>query len=366
MKESEKVLMGIKASVLLSCLALSAPGPGALPVSLSILSPQDSIVRDDLDRIVPLPSGVERILSLEPEISRIIVALGAGEKIVGIDFFLRFQDHLFSIIHPRIRDLPVISNQGQELNFEAAIGLRPDIIFSSPSEYRMTESIQSKMRTPVVALASIGKFDNLLREITLLGKILGREERASELEGYFRRRIEELEEAVRTIPPGKKPRIYLSFWGDFLRTPVSYEPVVAASGINLASDLLPSYLGTASTTVQIEQVLRWDPDVILVQGNYPPDERRVSVEGVLADSRLASVNAIRHRRVHYIFGFWYWWDPALVLLETLYLGRLFYPHLFLEFDLEKEGNTIFQKFYKRDGLFTALCKILRCHEWIEK
>ena len=318
---------------------------------------------DSLQRTVAIPDKVERIISLEPEITRIIVALGAGERLVGVDFFLRHHDRLFPLVFPSSERLPIVSNQGQDLNYEVAIRLRPDIIFSSPSEFRMTESIERKMKCPVVALASMGKFRDLLAEIETLGRILGREERAAELATYFKVHMEAIRRAAAATGVDTGPTVYLSFWGSLLRTPVSYEPVEAAGGKNIASRLLPSYLGTAGATVSLEQILVWDPEVILVQGNYLPAERLVTVEGILQDPRLASVRAVRDGRVHYTFGFWYWWDPALVLVETAYLARLFNPVRFPDFDLVREGDAIFKEFYGAEGLFSALCRVLDCHEW---
>ncbi|NTU51601.1 MAG: ABC transporter substrate-binding protein, partial [Candidatus Aminicenantes bacterium] len=157
--------------------------------------------------------------------------------------------------------------------------------------------------------------------------------------------------------------VYLSFWGSLVRTPVSYEPVEAAGGRNVASGALPDHLGTAGLTISLEKLLVWDPDVILIQGNYPPGERQVTVEGVLRDPRLASLRAVRTGRVHYTFGFWYWWDPALVLVETLHLARLFHPGSAPGGDLVRTGDEIFKDIYGTEGLFSALCRVLECHAW---
>jgi hypothetical protein len=72
------------------------------------------------------------------------------------------------------------------------------------------------------------------------------------------------------------------------------------------------------------------------------------------------------RRVHYTLGFWYWWDPAGVLVETLYLAKLFHPQIFGRLDLENEGNAIYEMFYKKPDIFTNLMKILDFHEWTEE
>jgi iron complex transport system substrate-binding protein len=321
-------------------------------------------VVDNLNRPVTLPESVDRIISLEPEITRIIVALGEGDKLVGIDFFLSHHDHLFPLILPQTRDLPVLSNEGQDLNFETALALKPDVVFSSPSEFLMTEAMEKKLRAPVVALASLGKFENLLGEIEILGDVLSREDRARELISFFRSRTESLRLVLEQGAGESYPSVYLAFWGSFLRTPVSYAPVDSGGGINLASGLLPLRLGSATATVDLERVLLWNPEVILIHGNYLPKEREVTVEGVLNDPRLRSVRAVREKRVHYTFGFWYWWDPALVLLETEYIARLLHPGLFPDFDLESEGNRIFEKFYGVKAAFSDLSRILGCHDWI--
>jgi iron complex transport system substrate-binding protein len=322
------------------------------------------IITDNLGRRIEIPGHVDRIISLEPEITRIIVALGGGDRLVGLDYFLRYHDHLFPLLFPAGAGLPVVSNQGQDPNYELVLKLRPDVLFSSPSEFQSTETMQHKLRIPVAALASSGRFERLLDEIETVGLVIGREGRARELSNYFRNRVASVRRTLRDIPAGTGPRAYLAFWGSLLRTPVSYEPVDAAGATNCAAGLLPSYLGTAGATVPVEQILRWDPEIILVQGNYLPGERAVTVEGILRDLRLASLKAVRTGRVHYTFGFWYWWDPALVLVETLYLAWLFYPREFPSFDLEKEGNEIFRTFYGVGGAFTALSKVLNCHEWV--
>jgi iron complex transport system substrate-binding protein len=350
------VLLVLALSVRPAAPAAVTPSGTTLPV----------VITDSLGRRVEIPARVSRILSLEPEVTRIIVALGGGDRLVGIDFFLRNQDRLFPLLFPAGRALPVVSNQGQDLNFEIAMGLRPDIVFASPSEPATADAVARRLRAPVAALASIGRFRGLLEEMETIGRVLGREERAARLTGYFRTRLSDLARTLGPVPAGTEPRVYLSFWGSLLRTPVAYEPVDAARGANCAAGVLPPYLGTAGATVPIERVIRWDPDVILVQGNYPPRERSVTVEGVLGDPRLASVRAVRTGRVHYTFGFWYWWDPALVLVESLYLARLFYPERFPRFDLEAEGNAVFKEFYGVEGAFTALDKVLGCHEWLRK
>jgi iron complex transport system substrate-binding protein len=336
--------------------------------SLASVQSQDQKIslKDSLGRVISIPAKADRILSLQPEITRIIVALGAGERLVGIDNFLRRNDHLFKIIFPQESRLPLVSKPDDSVNKELVVRLDPDVIFASPSEFQAPDSIQRNLGIPVIALASLGRFENLFQEIELVGAVTGLKERAQELVTYFKERIRAVSEPVASVPLEKKPRIYLAFWSSLSRTPVFYEPVNAAGGINLAERLLPASLGTVQTVVTLEQIIKWDPDIILIHGNFLPEERMVTVNQVLKDSRLSSVKAVKNKQVYYTFGFWYWWDPAEVLVETLYLAGLFYPEKFSRFDLAKEGSEIFKTFYRAEGAFSALGKVLNLNEWTRR
>jgi iron complex transport system substrate-binding protein len=320
-------------------------------------------LKDSLGRTVICPGRVDRILSMQPEVTRLIVALGGGEKLVGVDYFIARQDHLFRIIFPPGERLPAVSNAPEDMNFEMVMRLAPDVIFVSPTELQMVEALEDKIKKPVIALASMGSFDKLLEEISLLGGILGREERSRVLSEFFNARLSTIRNSVTAVAAADIPGVYLSFWGSLLRTPVVYEPVAAAGGRNCASDLLPMNHGTIATVVQAEQILVWKPDIVLVQGNYPSGERIVTTEDVFTDRRFRSLPAVVNGRVFYTFGFWYWWDPAEVLLETVYLAHLFHPEVMGPLDLEKEGNEIFREFYGVDGAFSALCRALECYDW---
>lgn len=346
------------AVVLVSASGLSVAGP----------SPDQGMVavRDSLGRNIHLPGRASRILSLQPEISRIVAALGAGDRLVGVDYFLLKHDRLFPIILPGARTLPAVSNTSEDMNFEMVLRLDPDVVFVSPTELRMVDALEGKLRRPVVALASMGSFDRLVEEVLLIGRILGLEERAAELAADFRARVASVRASVASVPDAQRPKVYLSFWGMLTRTPVFYEPVDAAGGVNCARGMLPANLGTIATVAQAEQILAWRPDVILVQGSYPPGERAVTTEGILRDKRFGSLPAVREGRVFYTFGYWYWWDPALVLVETLYLSRLFHPGTVPPFDLEKEANAIFKKYYGIEGGYSTLCRVLECGGWDER
>ena len=320
-------------------------------------------IKDSLDRTVAVPAKVKRIVSIQPEITRLVVALGAGDDLVGIDYTMRLHDHLFKHIYPRESSLSLVSMAENNVNLETVVSLKPDIIFASPFERQIVDAIQRKTKIPVVALASLGDVAKLADELQLVGRILGRARRAEELRAYFTGALGLIRDRLKDLPREAKPRVYLSFWGSLTRTPIHYDPVEIAGGLNLAEKIMPDVLGSVGTMIKIEQLILWDPDMILIHGNYLPKERAVTVESVLKDPRLASLRSVKSKKVFYTFGFWNWWDLAEVQLETEYLARLFHPDRFPEFDLGRRGDAIYKKFYGLDDGFAKLSAILRCDEW---
>lgn len=94
-------------------------------------------VRDDLGRVVVIDRPVERIVSLAPNVTEILFALGAGSKVVGADDFSN---------HPaEARLLPRLG--GMSPSVEKIAELRPDLVFAStsanqPSLPPLLESLQ--------------------------------------------------------------------------------------------------------------------------------------------------------------------------------------------------------------------------------
>ena len=356
----------IGAALLVVLYALSSLAWGGAGRGWAALEDASSfVIRDDLGRDVAIPGRVERIVSLQPEASRILAALGSVDRLVGLDYFLAKYDHVFPIIVPGLKDIPVVAYEDASANMEAIIRLNPDVILASPSDPHVPDALQSKVGKPVVAVSSLGHFDKLLEEIRLIGRVVGRSSRAEELIAYFRETLDLLDKPLRGVPPADRPRAYLAFWSSLVRTPSSYDPVAAAGGRNIAEGLASVQKGSDTVVVSLERILDWNPDIILVHGNFAPPERAVTVDGVLGDTRLRSVKAVRDKRVFYTFGFWYWWDPAQVLVETLYLAKLFHPTLFQGLDLEREGNRIYKKVYGIENGYSALCRSIQCDEWLK-
>ena len=84
---------------------------------------------------------------------------------------------------------------------------------------------------------------------------------------------------------------------------------------------------------------------------------------VISDPAYQGISAIEEERVYYTPANSIGWDPAIGVLEVHYLAKLFYPEMFSDLDVEKEGNKILEKFYGVEGLYTDFLEKSDLHRW---
>ena len=76
---------------------------------------------DDLNRPVAVPSDIRRIVTLSPNLTEMIFALGEGDRIVGADDYSNYPEPA--------KKLPKVG--GMQPNIEKIVALKPDIVFAS-------------------------------------------------------------------------------------------------------------------------------------------------------------------------------------------------------------------------------------------
>ena len=311
------------------------------------------------DRVVTIPRPVERVVSLIPEATRVIIALGDADKLVGIDssslmYFNSEEYTAFAKAYPEGKELPDVGGI-TEPNLELIVSLEPDVIFGGWSySSEAADSTQEKTGIPVVCVYTRKTMENLTTEIEIIGKVIEQEKEAEELISYFKEKIDKVTEVTSEIPESEKPKVYLAFWSELTKTPVVYEPLDIAGGINAAGECAPGGSGwlplAMGTEVSIEQIIEWNPDIILIM--HGSKKSTPTIEDVLSDPRLQTINAVKNRKVYYTLGMCSGWDHPRVFTEMLYMAKRSHPDKFEDLDVEKEGNEIFERFYGVDGLWT--------------
>ena len=327
---------------------------------------------DQADRTVTVNMPVERVVTLFPSVMRIIVHLGAVDKIVGVsERTHNYGENMVAVTaYPELEELTCAGNYNDP-NLETLVTLKPDVIFMYGGASDVADATQEKVGIPVVCLnpsptggefsAPGGPFDTW----RLAGIALGEKERvrAEELISYCNEEIEKVSEITSEIPVSEKPTVYFCHAhsaSDITRAVTSYDPLNLAGGINMAAEIRPDS-GSVVMDISKEQIIKWNPDIILIHSFSK--EPTLSIEKVLSDPTLQTVNAVKDKEINYTKGWYIGWDPATGLTECFYMGKLFHPTVFKDLDVEEEGNEILERFYGVDDLYTWILERGNYYTW---
>lgn len=141
-----------------------------------------------------------RVVSMNPSLTRILVALGARDALVGVDEFSAREE-------PAVAALPRVGGLYSP-SLEAVVALRPDLVVLVPSaEQREFRARLEALGVEVLGLAPdpVG-FDAVLAAIETLGQRVGRADAARERTAAIRR----TRDAVRRATGGR-PRLRAVF-----------------------------------------------------------------------------------------------------------------------------------------------------------
>lgn len=189
-------------------------------------------ITDDAGRRLLLDRPPERIVSLVPSATEILVALGAGDRLVGRTDF----DTL-----PPVDTLPSVGG-GLQPSIERIVALEPDLVirFAGESDSRTRERLDA-LEMPHMAIRPDGIAD-VRRIVDLLGRAVGVPERADSLVARMDSTLAAVRARVRPLPP-KKVAFVLGGSPPWVAGPGSFvdELIEVAGGINAFADLQDLY-----------------------------------------------------------------------------------------------------------------------------
>jgi len=345
---------------------------------LIILGKEKKLTLVDMaDRTVTVPRPIERVILADTvDGARIFANLRATDKVVAINKYAYGyslnpdRGCTAAFAAPELRELPSIGSYA-EPNLELILSLKPDLIISYLGSPRTADTIQEKTDIPVVCIgyspaaakvtSPTGAFSIPFQALRLAGTIIGTEERAEELISYTNEKIGEITKITSKIPDSEKPKVFFNHPG---RHPPAagtmlaitfYPPLDLAGGINVAREVHP-IMGGATFTISKEQVILWNPDIIIQMGGLKTDPKSAKrKEELLTDPDLQTINAIKNRKVYYSKGYGVGgWDFGLGVTDVYYMAKLFHPDKFVDLNVEKECNEILERFYCVDDLYTLI------------
>jgi iron complex transport system substrate-binding protein len=220
----------------------------------------------------------------------------------------------------------------------------PESIFSAEQRGQLAQA-----GIAFVAINNIANVQGMCESFQIIGNILGEKEaaKAREFVSYYQGNINDAAARTARLAAGEKVR-FLSLvysagtYSTINGRDISNEYIEAAGGINLAKDYMGPAAGTA-LTVDAEQVVAWNPQVIMVSN-------RPGREAILKDPALQTVDAVKSGKVYVCPNGIYRWsvrsgEGAMI---PLWLGTIMYPNLFADVDMRAVVKDFFKRFYTYD------------------
>lgn len=212
----------------------------------------DIILRDDTQTEVKLAAPARRIVSLAPNITEIVYAAGAGDRLVAT---VEFSDYPAAA-----KALPRIGSYAR-MDIEAIAALRPDLVLAWDSGNPPAAVAQLRKLGIAVFVTEPKTLDDVARDLERYGTLAGTSEGVRAAQA-FRKRMA----ALRQEYAARKPvRVFYQVWDEPLMT-VNGKQIISdvirlCGGINIFADL-----ATLAPTVSTEAVLAGNPEVIIAGG----------------------------------------------------------------------------------------------------
>ncbi len=174
--------------VLIFLGACSHPTPGP---SSETASPTRDFV-DESGRKVSVPAKIERIVSLAPNLTEIVYAIGAGDRLVG--------DTTFCDYPAEAKNVTKVGDTLQP-NIERILALRPQLVLVSTASQLEAFAKQLNEHEIAVYVTDPHDLEGVFRSILGVGDLLNEPVAAAELVKRLRARSEDVERAVARFPP---------------------------------------------------------------------------------------------------------------------------------------------------------------------
>ena len=300
-------------------------------------------VTDATGRALPVPEKVVRVFPAGPPAAILLYTL-APDLLLGWPRANRPEECQYML--PDVCGRPEIgriTGRGNTANLESVIALRPDLILdvgsTSSTFVSLAERVQQQTGIPYALLD--GRFDAVAASYRKLGELTGRQAEAERFARHAEDTFKAVAGRIASIAPNARPRVYYARGPRGLVTGLGGSINVETIEI-LAQNVAGANRGGLAN-VSIEQVLLWNPDVIVtIDQDFAASVRH--------DPAWASIKAVRDNRVHLSpklpFG-WVDFPPSVNRLIGLWwLAKVLYPDKFAE-DMRTLTREFYTMFYHR-------------------
>jgi iron complex transport system substrate-binding protein len=315
---------------------------GALAAQLAPRPARAATVTDSAGRAVPIPDRVARVFPAGPPAAILLYTL-APDLLLGWPRANRPAECEFMLPDVCARpEVGRITGRGNTANLEVVLALKPDLIVdvgsTSATFVSLAQRVQEQTGIPYALLD--GRFEAVPSAYRMLGELTHRRSEADTLARFADETMTAIKQRVASIPDGRRPRVYYARGPRGLETGLggsfNVETIEFLGARNVAAERKGGL-----AIVSVEQVLLWNPDVIVTID-------RDFAANVRSDPVWAAISAVQAGRVHLSpklpFG-WVDFPPSINRLIGLWwLAKILYPDEFPE-NIKDLTRDFYPRFY---------------------
>ena len=250
------------------------------------------LVTAALATIVYAQTSPKRIISIVPNVTEILFAIGAGPQVVGVS--------TYDVEPPEVRSLPTVGAL-LDPDTEKIISLKPDLVITYGSQTDLQSQLKSA-NIPYFDYRHAG-LDHIMVTMRALGARTGHADQAEKVASALQASIDAVKKRVAGKPrpktllvfgrePGSLRNIYASAGRGFL-----HDMLIAAGGQDVLQDIEKE-----SAQISTEIILARAPEVIL-ELNAAPRLNDADLKKVVDPwMTLSSVPAVKNKRVIILLG----------------------------------------------------------------
>jgi iron complex transport system substrate-binding protein len=332
------------------CFAIAAIGPVNGQVTRT--------VTDLAGRTVNVPASPRKIACFFGPSYEKVFLFGLGDRVAAMSISQTPWAHKFNPSLKNVTVMPSYSDPDVERMLQMGI----DLVFY----WQFPQQIQrmASAGIPVVCpswptIQPPTNAEEFMRrhkeEIRFYGKVLG--DKAKKIAdvycAYYDDRMKRVLSVTSRIPDSQRPSVYYITGQNAFATQGKYSLAYwlthVAGGTLVSNELAPGFVD-----VTMEQVVAWNPEVIIIG-------MRVPRETIMADPRWSTLCAVKSKRVYESpeGGFLWGHGSSEVPLFVEWLAKILHPDKFGHLDVEKDTREYYRKFYRYDLSGNEAQRILR-------
>ncbi len=341
----------LKRAVILPVLALmmfwGSTGFAGAASQDKAMNMSDTVAFADMaGRPITLKGEINRVIAIGSAL-RLYTYVAGTDRLAGVE---RKQQRVatgrpYIMANPSLETLPVIGEgHPDDPDPELVMQVNPDVIIAGDiMDLKSLEQLEQRTGVPVVIVSqgSAQGFDEAIyRAIRIIGKVTGKEDRASDVVRFMEGCKAELAELTANIPEEEKPKLYLgalSYKGRHgIESTTCRSGFLEAIGAKNVADELST---AGPVMIDKEKLIQWDPDIIVIDAG---GLGVVKQDYAKNPSFYEALSSVKNKKVYVqLPDVAYYRNIETAIVDLYFMGKLLYPKAFKQIDPERKADEIY-------------------------